>query len=371
MRTTAETNRTIRNNSTIQDGITKMRLNVLLFTAIAAVAIYAGCSRTDADNEIPEIGREARAVEVVVREVKPETFTESIRLSGIVKAYESVMISPEEGGVIKAWRMNKGDTVRKGDIVAVLNDDILQASFDAANAQYRLAELNYERQKSVFDEQGISELQVKNAEYSRDAAKAQADLARSRLERTRLRSPIDGILDNRFLEAGEFAPPAVPVAYVVNMNMIKVTAEIPERYAGKVGQGSAVQITFDSYPGDTLSGNIDFAGATISSSNRTLPVEIHFRNPGGKFKPEMIAKVAVTLDSRENAILIGENVVQRIDHNKHIVYVTNSDTARERTVRLGGRQGSRVEIVEGLNPGDRVVVEGYHKLVDGQRVTIE
>jgi membrane fusion protein, multidrug efflux system len=345
----------------------------LIFFVLAAgfILLYSGCSTSDADTAKPGLDRGSIPVTVMVEEIKPQTFTEALRLSGVVKAYESVMLSPEEGGIIKTWKANKGDTVRKGDAIALLNDDILQANFDGANAQYQLAELNYQRQKSVFAEQGISELQLKNAEYSRDGAKAQADLAKSRLDRSRLRSPIDGILDNRFLEEGEFAPPAVPVAYIVNMDRIKVTVEIPERYAGSITKGTPAIVTFDSFPGDTLTGRIDFAGATVSSSNRTLPAEIVFRNPGGRIKPEMIAKVNITLDSRDNAIMIGENTVQRVDRDKHIVYVTNSDTARERSVKLGGRQGNLVEIVEGLYPGDKVVVAGYQKLVDGQRVTVE
>jgi membrane fusion protein, multidrug efflux system len=348
-----------------------MKQFIIFVFAIGLILLYSSCSTSDADTSIPELDRESLPVTVVVEEVMPQTFTDAVRLSGVVKAYESVMLSPEEGGIVKMWKVNKGDTVRKGAIIALLNDDILQANYDAANAQYQLTELNYQKQNSVFEEQGISELQLKTAEYSRDSAKAQADLAKSRLERSRLRSPIDGIIDQRFLEDGEFAPPAVPIAYIVNMDRIKVTAEIPERYAGSISRGSSVTVTFDAFPGDTLTGQIDFAGATVSSSNRTLPIEIVFRNPGGKIKPEMIAKVTITLNSRDNAILIGENVIQRVDRNKHIVYVTNSDTARERVVSLGGRQGNLVEIVDGLKPGDHVVVEGYQKLVDGQRVIVE
>jgi len=121
---------------------------------------------------------------------------DAIQVAGTVKAFEDVNISPEEGGVIKEWIAQKGQQVKKGDLIVTLKDEVIKAGYDAAEAQYRMADLNVEKQQKVFDQQGISDLQMKNFQYGRDAAKANADLMKARWERTQIRSTIDGVVEN-------------------------------------------------------------------------------------------------------------------------------------------------------------------------------
>jgi membrane fusion protein (multidrug efflux system) len=305
---------------------------------------------------------------VRVAEIQAEQFTERLQTAGIVKAVEDVMLSPEEGGVIKEWKVEKGQRVSKGDVLGILKDDVLQASYDAALAQYKLAELNFGKQQAVYQEQAISELQLKNSEYNRDAAKAQADLMKARLERAYLRSPIDGVFNDRFADAGEFAPPGVPVAHVVNLSVVKILAEIPEREAGSISHGAAARIVVEAIAGDTLTGKVSFVGSAVSPNNRTLPVEIVIANPGMRLKPEMVAKVQVVISRRAGAILISDHVVQQVDKDRQVVFVEKDGRAEERVVKLGSRSGNKVEVLQGLNPGDRVIIEGFQKLVNGQLI---
>lgn len=337
---------------------------------VAAILIAScGKSGANADNEANNPHRN-QPVTVQVKEIRPTPFVDVIKVAGFVKAIEDVMVSPEEGGVVKEWKVEKGDYVKKGDILAVLNDDVALASYEAALAQYRIAELNYTRQEKVYAEEGISELQLRNLEYTRDAAKAQADLMKARLERTRIRSPINGIVNERFAEVGEYAPPAAPIAHIVNIDRVRIAADVPEGYAGAVMLGTPVKITLDAFPGDTLEGKISFVAAAVSPSNRSLPVEVAIWNPGRKLKPEMIAKTSITLSLPREAILVSENIVQQIDRDKLVVYVESQGKAEERVVKIGSRVGGLVEIVDGLRLGDRVIVEGYQKLVNGQAVQV-
>jgi membrane fusion protein (multidrug efflux system) len=335
----------------------------------ASVVLIGGCetpnSKANEDHE-----RNTEPVLVRIVEAKSTPFAEILSVSGVVKAYENVMLSPEEGGVIREWKVKKGEWVKRGEIIALLNDDVLRAGYEAANAQYQIAELNFSKQEKVYSEQAISELQLKSAEYGRDAAKAQADLALARLERTKLRSPINGILNDRLADAGEFAPPAIPVAHIVNIGMVKVAAEVPEKHSASVAVGAQVRITVDAVANDTLTGNIGFVGSAVSPNNRTLPIEIVVPNDRRRLKPEMVAKVQIVRTVREDAILIDASVVQQVDRHKSVVYVENDGRAEERVVKMGQRQGTMVEIIDGLKPGDRVIVSGFTKLVDGQTVKI-
>ncbi|MFA6541731.1 MAG: efflux RND transporter periplasmic adaptor subunit [Bacteroidota bacterium] len=309
-------------------------------------------------------------VNISVESVKLSPMIDGIEVAGTVKAMEDVMISPEEGGIVKEWKKKKGDRVRKGDLLVLLNDDVIRAGYDAANAQYKMAELNVEKQKSVYEQQGISELQYKNLQYGRDAAKANADLMKARLERTMLRSPIDGIVDNTVPNAGEMAPPGVPIARVVNIVTLKIQAEVPELYSGMMKIGTQASITFDAVPGETVHGKVAFVGSTVSQANRTLLVEILLPNPSGKIKPEMVAKVTLIRQKKSDAVLISENIVQLVDRDRYVVYVEKNGVAEERQVTIGGRQGNYVEVTSGVRAGERLIVSGFQKLVNGSPVVI-
>ncbi len=345
----------------------------LLWPALPALGlslILTACGTSDTQTEDAMQTQQEEVVGVRVEAVQAESFAETLQTTGIIKAVEDVMLSAEEAGVVKAWKVRKGERVAKGWVLAVLSDDLLKASYDAAQAQFELAELNYEKQRSVFAENAISELQMKSAEYNRNAARAAADLALARLERTRLRSPIDGMVNDRFFDEGEFVSPGMPVAHLVNNARVKVSAEVPENYAGLIRLGSTITFTVDAYPKDTLTGTVQFVSAAVNPNNRTMTVEASVANPNGKLKPEMIARVRILRSEQRNAVLINQSVVQQVDRHRYVVYVENNGTVEERIVKLGGRQGNRVEVLEGLAVGDRVIVSGFQRLVHGQRVSV-
>ena len=327
---------------------------------------FSSCKKSANENN----GQRIQPANVRLEIVRPAKLVDAIQVAGTVKAYEDVNLSPEEGGVVKEWKVKKGQHVKKGDLVVVLKDEVIRASYEAAEAQYKMAELNLAKQKEVFDQQGISELQYRNLEYTRDAAKANFELMKARWERTQLRSPFDGVVDNTIPNEGEFAPPGMPIARIVNTSMIKIQAEVPELYSGTVPVGTQAVISFDALPGDTLRGRVSFVGSTVSTANRTLVVEIILPNPYRKLKPEMVAKVNLLRESKSNAILVSENIIQLVDRDRTIVYVENGGKAEERRLKLGGRQGNMVEVLEGLNPGDHLIVVGYQKVVNGTPVIV-
>ncbi len=338
---------------------------IALFIIYAAM-LFSSCKKSDGAKNAALV----QQVNIKIENVKPSQLVDGIQIAGTVKAIEDASISPEEGGVVKQWVVEKGRAVKKGDIIILLNDDVIKAGYDAAVAQYKMADLNAQKQKKVFEEQGISELQYKNLLYARDAAKANADLMKARFERTKIKSPFNGTVENIIPNVGEFAPPGMPIARVVNTSMVKIQAEVPEKFAASLSPGVLADITFDALAEETIRGTVSFVGSTVSASNRTLIVEIVIKNPGGKLKPEMVAKVNLLREVKKNAILIDESLVQLVDRNRRIVYVENSGKAEERQIEIGGRQGSQLEVVHGLQIGDRLIVSGFQKLVNGSPVVI-
>jgi membrane fusion protein (multidrug efflux system) len=345
------------------------RISALLsvIAVAAAVTMFIGCG---GESKGATTAEAAPGVTVRVETVAPTPLMDAISVAGIVKAADDVMLSPEEGGVVKAWKAKKGERVSKGQIIAILKDEVIKASYDAAVAQYEMADLNYTKQQKVYEEQGISDLQYQNLRLGRDAAKANADLMKARWERTQIKSPVDGMLDEQYFDEGEFSPPGVPIAHLVNLDVLKISAEIPERHAGSIASGAMMLVTFDAFPQDTLRARITFVGSTVNPSNRALTVEGVLPNHRGRLKPEMIGKVLVLRSSKDRALLVPEIAVQLVDRNRYVVFVENGGKAEQREVALGAREGNRVEVLRGLRVGDRLIVTDLQKLTDGTAVRV-
>ncbi len=341
---------------------------VVMVAALATGSLLlAGCGSDGADAKET---KEEPVLTVRVETLTPRPITDAVQVVGILKAFDDVTMSAEEGGIVRSWVADKGDRVRKGDIIVLLNDDVIKAQYDAALSQYKMAELTLEKQEKVYEENGISELQYKNLMYARDAAQANANLMKARWERTRIKAPVDGVLEQQYFDEAEMAVPGMPLAHVVSTEKLKVRAEIPEKYAGTVSVGQKAVLTFDAFPEDTVRGTVSYISSTVDPTNRSLTIEVVIPSRDGRYKPEMISRMRVLRESKENALVVSENVVQLVDMDKHIVYVEENGVARERVVTLGGRQDSHVEIVTGLKPGDRVIVTDVQKLVDGLPVAV-
>jgi RND family efflux transporter MFP subunit len=202
------------------------KTNVVASTLILAAAL-SGCGQSNSKDSEVGIPKTEAPMEVRIEEIRPVPFSETLLLTGYVKSLDDVVVSTEEGGVLREWAVRRGAYVRKGELLASMKDDVLRPQYEAALAQYEIAELTYQKQKKVFEEQGISEVQVLTAQYNRDAARAQMELAKNRLERTSIKSPIDGILDDRLIDEGELAPPGAPVARVVNIYSTNILLMVP------------------------------------------------------------------------------------------------------------------------------------------------
>lgn len=344
-------------------------LSVLLLAA--TMTAITGCGKNQAETAASAGKTEAPAVTVSVLSLQAGEFNEIIDVTGNIASYEDVMVPSDEGGRVLKWMVPLGARVRAGQVIAHLDSAITHSTFDAAMAQFNIAQTNYEKQKRVYEEQGISELQVKTLQYQRDAARAQMEMSLARLERTRVKSPINGVLNRRLVEAGEMSAPGMPLAHVVNIDRLKIEAGIPERYANSFRVGDAVSFGVDAIPGHDFKGSIRFVGAAVNKDNRSIPVEVDIIGHGGKLKPDMIAKMHVTLGARTKSIVVSEDFISKTENDEYVAYVEENGVARERSVRIGASSKGRMLIIDGLNEGDRLITLGHQNVADGQRVIVK
>lgn len=346
-------------------------LALALVATTAACGSNAGSAQPAADSASSAT---ERVVNVEIMELGPESFEDRIGITGVVEAERDVTVSAEESGVIRQLFVDKGRTVRAGQPIARIDDRVLRAQHDQAVAEASLARETYERQRRLWEEEQIgSEMNYLRARYGAETAEANARMLATRLERTVVRAPISGVLETRMVEVGSMVAPGAAVARIIDIDTLKVTGGVPERYAGEIRTGATADVMFDNLAGREFSGRTRFVGSAVSEQNRTFLVEVAVPNTAGMLKPGMVARVRLARGTARDALLVPREAVLRTEAG-YIVFVV-----RERDGRLmaesvpvvtGSSAANRIVIESGLEIGDRVVTVGQHQVANGDIVRI-
>lgn len=346
---------------------------------VAALGL-TGCSSVEssaedeAPSEMDETAVSSRVVNVEVTPVETSTFTDYIRITGEAEALHDVTVTAEEGGVIVRFFVAKGSTVRRGQPIAKLKDDILVAQVAEAEAAAHLTREQFKRQEELWRKDKIgSELAYLQVKSAADGANARLDMLKARLANTTVRAPIDGIFDEQYLEVGEMAAPGLPLVRILNTDQVKITGGVPERFALSVHPGDSARITFDIFPDRPLVGRIDYVGSAVNPANRTFPVEIVLDNSERLIKPHMVANVRLVREHLEDVIIIPRQVVERTE-NGHRVYLARQDegglAAAARFIELGPAHKNRVVVQRGLAVGELLITLGHQQVDNGSPIRL-
>ncbi len=355
--------------------------------SFCTAALLAGCGTEppNAARSAPANVAEERAIRVETLVLEPTVFRDAIQLTGSVDAFDDARLSAQTSGTVIAVAP-LGTSLRNEATVAQINSllpesAVLQASaiVEAAEAQFGLARENLTRNEPLFADSVISTIEWEGvqARYNQSRAnlaqaEAALDQARTMLAQTRVVAPFDGTVEEHFVEPGEQVTPGMAVARLINTRRIKVVSGVPERYAADILPGAPVQISFEAYRGKRIDGLVSFVGRAVDPQSRTFPIEIVIDNPDGTIKPEMVARVEVTREIIEDALVVPRAAVIRTE-NGHIVYLIETregiPTAVQRDLVPGPDFGAYV-VATNLQPGDEIIVLGQSRVIDGDRVEI-
>jgi RND family efflux transporter MFP subunit len=313
-------------------------------------------------------------INVEVQVVQPRVFVEDLRLTGTVEAVRDVTVSAEESGVVRELLVEQGSNVAAGQPILRIDDRVLASQAEQARAQAELARETWERRKRLWEEDRVgSELAYLEARYGAEQAAANLATLEERLSRTVVRAPIEGVLDDRMVEVGTMVSPGTPLVRIVDVDPVKVTAGVPERYASDIRTGAGVSVSFDVLEGSYFEGTIRFVGASVNPRNRTFPVEFTVPNPGRAIKPEMVANVSVVRRTLDEVLVVPQQAVVRVSEG-YAVFVVRQEGEREVAeavpVQLGASQANEVVVTSGLQPGDRLVVVGQAQVAHGDYVRV-
>jgi len=341
------------------------------------LVLCASCSSGDvvaraAAADSTETALPLRVVNVEVLDATPEPFADEVTLTGNVEANRDVIVAAEEGGVVREVLVARGSRVTEGQALIRIDDRLLQAQYDQARAEAQLAEETWHRQQKLWEQDSIgSELAYLQAKYRAETAAANERVAKTRLDRTTIRAPIGGTLDDRMIEVGSTVIAGAPVVRIIDADPLKIKAGVPERYAGEVRAGTPARVSFES--GQQMDGRTTFVGTAVNEQDRTFEVEVRVPNPGARLKPGMVATVRLLRGSSRDAILVPRDAVLRgaSGYMVYVVATTGGVTkAESRTVRTGPGSAGRVVIEDGLEPGDAVIVVGQQQVAAGDLVKV-
>lgn len=315
-----------------------------------------------------------RVVNVEVAVVTTEPFADIIGITGTVEAERDITVSAEESGVIREILADKGRVLRAGQPIARIDDRVLRAQHDQARSEAALARETYERQRRLWEDEQIgSEMNYLRAKYGAETAEASLRMLAARLDRTVIRAPITGVLDDRFIEVGSMVAPGTPAVRIIDVDTLKVTGGVPERYAGEIVVGGTAVVRFDNLRDREFVATIRFVGASVNEQNRTFPVEVAIPNTGGALKPGTVARVRLARGGTTDAVLVPREAVLRTETG-YIVYTVQEQDgrriARAIPVVTGPGADNRVVIESGLEPADVIIVVGQHQVTDGDLVQI-
>jgi membrane fusion protein, multidrug efflux system len=318
----------------------------------------------------PNSQANVRVIPVKTASVSPQSFKHYIQVQGTLDSRSNIMVTPKTAGVVTAVYVKEGDAVRKGQVLATIDDAILRQSVNEVQTGLELANTIYERQKNLWDQKIGSEVQYLQAKNNKESLERKLETLQSQLAQNKITSPINGVVDQVIVKVGEGAGPTAGAVRVVDPTDIRVVAKVADTYMGSVRKGGAVNISVPDLNRE-IEGKISFVGQVVNPTTRTFDVEVSVNNSDQQLKPNMLVLININDQTQSNAIVINENIVQKTAAGD-LVFVAAEEggkkVAKQRKVKTGLSYNGQVVIQEGLSAGEQLITDGFQDLVDGQPV---
>jgi RND family efflux transporter MFP subunit len=312
---------------------------------------------------------------VAVAPVATDNFQHFIDLQGKLDAQNISYVAPPnaQGGIVKALYVTQGQSVHKGQVLARLDDQLIRQQIEPLRVQLATAEDTYRRTKNLYD-QGIGTYQqVLNAETQVNTLRQQIGVIQKQAALMTVTAPASGVADIVAVRVGEMfvgTTAAGPQIRIVNTNDLKVVAQVPENYVGRVKVGSDVQVFLPDL-NRTINAKVTVAGRIIDPTNRAFYIEARIPS-SPEYKPNQVAVVKIQDYNVGNAVTIPVNVLQNDEKGKYVMVAVKEGAkmiARKRTITVGELYGDKLEVKSGLQAGDVLITEGFQGLYEGQLIT--
>ncbi|MCY3770734.1 MAG: efflux RND transporter periplasmic adaptor subunit [Gemmatimonadetes bacterium] len=354
-----------------------LKFQRLFATLALAVFIAAGCgdaSSGTGDNANEDKDGEAEAdstapppVPVSVISASLGTISDVILTTATVEADRDARIFPRTTAMIEDILVQEGDRVQRGQTLAVLEHAEEEVALARAEAIRQARKQEFDRSVAMLNGQLISEVDHEAKEREYIIAKAEWESAKVSYDKTTITAPFRGTITERHLNVGNMARPGDPLFTLVDLNTLLIYTYLPEMEWSHVAAGQDVVLETDTLPDGAFGGKVHRVSSIINPQNGTFKVTIRINDPGWRLKPGMFVRVKILADQHEDVLLIPK--IALLDGN-YVFTVLDDSLAVRAELTLGLQDADFVEIEEGLNPGDRIVIAGHRSMKDSTRVKI-
>jgi RND family efflux transporter MFP subunit len=313
------------------------------------------------------------------------TLTKSFNYKGTVSAWKTASIVPDASGRVGRILKKQGDKVAQGELLATLDMTSLElmqkqarAAVAVAQTAFQNAKLNAERMKKMLENKAISSMQYENTQLALDAADTQLKSAKANLDlvdytakNAYMKAPFAGIIAAKNMEEGDMINPMMgmgqSILTLMDLSKVKVTVDAPAEEIERIRIGQTCRVTISSRPGETFIGDVYSKNLAADPLSKTFKVEIRIDNPEMKIKAGVYADISIEYIRKENVYLLPISALLAGDKD---VIINDNGVARKRAIVAGERNGSRFEVVSGVNPGEQVVTEGNYDLKEGTAIVL-
>ncbi len=344
----------------------KFIVPTVIVLVLGAVVTYRNASgRAASDvrrNNAPlvEVGKPAR-----------QLVRYQLSYNGDVLPYQQAIIYARITGNLESVNVTMGSVVKRGTVIARIDSVEPYDQVQQMSATYQNAQLAYVRSKSLLGKNLISKQDVDNLDAAMKVAKANYELARTKLGYTRIVSPFPGVVTRRYLDPGTYlASSSTPLVQVMYVDSVKVVVNIQENDLPRVKPGSRAEVRVDAYGDRTFVGTVTRMADALDLSTRSMPVEIDIPNKDHMLKPGMFCTVTIITGEHPDAVTIPTMAIQR-DETGPFVFVAQNNAAKRVRVQIGIEVGNNTEILSGLDGSESVIVVGQQLVKDGGNINIQ
>lgn len=365
--------------------------NIIHSLLILLAVAYTGCGKKDKLSELENLKKQQAEIrkqiallekELAISEGKSGEntgtvgttvmdsmpFVHMIEVQAKVEGDQNVMVSPDLPGTISRVFVKTGDRVRRGQLLAELENSVVKQSLSELQTQRDFASVLFEKQKSLWDQKVGTEVQFLQAKNNLTSVDRKIATVYQQLDLTRVKSPIDGTVDAVDIRVGQMFSPGMPGLRVVNSSDLKIVADVAEAYINTIREKDSVEVYFPDTK-ESIKTSIIHSGKVIDNLNRTFKVEVAVKGELSRLHPNQVAVLRIIDYRKDDAMVLPIDVVQNTPEGSY-VFTKTKGKARKTTVKTGKSYNGRIEITEGLMPGDSVITSGYQDLSDGQDIKL-
>ncbi len=342
-------------------------LLLAIFGSIGVYLYFKFSALQNADYTPPPVTIAA----AVAREEAQNAYLDAV---GSVKAIRGIDLTSESNGEIIALHFDSGDVVEAGQLLLVLNDKIERASRLNQIASRELAEILFERDRQLLEQNSISKTQYDRSKADFERARAHLAETEARLKNKRIHAPFGGVLGIRRVDLGDYLSPGTMIASLQDVSALEIDFSVPARLAPQLEAGQKIELSVGAFPDQTFAAELVAIDARVDPGTRSLLLRARILEPG-RLIPGMFASLRIELGEADNVVTVPETAVTySLQGNAVFVIEPTEDgemTAVPRIVTVGDVREGRTAIVEGLAAGERIVTAGQNKLYRGVRVLID